>query len=182
MNACPQQLWGLQLRRKRPDQTASTDSDTSCFGTATSFVSSMSGQALMAHQTCALNAVAAPRRSSASRRPFIVACGQFSLLCFWAARARINTDHDHTSFCHAGPAKQHRQGALHKAQESSAMKFIGSLAAAAVLVAPQTALAAARLPPIDSGKSSCVTFPYLIMPQPFEPVCLQTPTGVRGRL
>lgn len=82
----------------------------------------------MAHQTCALNAVATPRRSSACRRPFVVACG---------------------------PAKQHRQGVLSKAQESSALKFIGSLAAAAVLVAPQTALAAARLPPIDSDPNRC---------------------------
>lgn len=38
-----------------------------------------------------------------------------------------------------------------KAESGPAMKLIGSLAAAAVLLAPHNALANARLPPVDSG-------------------------------
>ncbi len=38
-----------------------------------------------------------------------------------------------------------------KAESDPAMKLIGSLAAAAVLLAPHNALANARLPPVDSG-------------------------------
>ncbi len=38
-----------------------------------------------------------------------------------------------------------------KADSNPAMKLLGSLAAAAVLLAPHNALANARLPPVDSG-------------------------------
>ena len=38
-----------------------------------------------------------------------------------------------------------------KPESDPAMKLIGSLAAAAVLLAPHNALANARLPPVDSG-------------------------------
>ena len=38
-----------------------------------------------------------------------------------------------------------------KAESEPAMKMTGSLAAAVVILAPQTALANARLPPEDSG-------------------------------
>jgi len=51
-----------------------------------------------------------------------------------------------------GQLQQQQHTYSTKAGNDTAMRMVGSLAAAAMLLVPQTAMAAARLPPVDSGE------------------------------
>ncbi|DBA89893.1 TPA: hypothetical protein ACH3X2_004445 [Trebouxia sp. C0005] len=89
----------------------------------------MAGRTMLQSHVCP-SALGAPgNRGSAPRRPFMVACGHRQ--------------------------QQQPLKIFPKAESDPALKLIGSLAAAAVLLAPHNALANARLPPVDSDPNRC---------------------------
>lgn len=68
----------------------------------------------------------------------------------YAVLTRPGTDRNRNVYSGSQHAPKIVRDAHHS--ENVALKAIGGLAAAALLLAPQVSLAAARLPPVDSGE------------------------------
>lgn len=89
-------------------------------------------------------------RQCTARKPFVLACGKYK--CGKYILISPGTG----SYLHpigAAHGKQQPQRYVPKAACEVAQHLVGGLAAAAVLLVPQAAMANARLPPVDSGKT-----------------------------
>lgn len=108
---------------------------------------------LRAHITPAARTEAVSRRCTA-RKPFVIACGTqrqryLGLSPVHSGRGRYETK-PVVAAAHKNRQPQERYAST--AATDVAQHLLGGLAAAALLLAPQAALANARLPPLDSGE------------------------------
>ena len=109
-------------------------------------------------------------RKCTARTPFVIACGaqrqrQSNLSPVLPGRQRDGSTVPKSVLAAAHKKHQSQERYVPTAASDVAQHLLGGLAAAAVLLAPQAALANARLPPLDSGELN-VHYTGLVLQRP----------------